>query len=193
METDKLMGIIWEMEVPIVFTSAGNPATWTSHLKDRGITVVHVVSSVKFALKAQQAGVERLGDREPDDIAGAESDQAQYRQLLAFAIDVGPQVGTHRQREAEQADDGDRPVDGGKIPVHVLYAFDVGCMGMHIHPEVDEGVVSLDRHDLPLDFVTDFGRLFDGPLVSLFEFTEESCKIFFICHDWSFVVEFCGF
>ncbi len=59
-DIDKLMEIIVEMEVPIVFTSAGNPATWTSHLKDQGITVVHVVSSVKFALKAQQAGVDAI-------------------------------------------------------------------------------------------------------------------------------------
>ncbi|MCE2713543.1 MAG: nitronate monooxygenase, partial [Cryomorphaceae bacterium] len=43
---------IIELKVPIVFTSAGNPKTWTSHLKDRGIKVVHVVSSLKFALKA---------------------------------------------------------------------------------------------------------------------------------------------
>ncbi len=59
-DIDKLMEIITEMEVPIVFTSAGNPATWTAYLKDKGITVVHVVSSVKFALKAQQAGVDAV-------------------------------------------------------------------------------------------------------------------------------------
>ncbi len=59
-DVDKLMEIITEMEVPIVFTSAGNPATWTSYLKDKGITVVHVVSSVKFALKAEQAGVDAV-------------------------------------------------------------------------------------------------------------------------------------
>ncbi|WP_373017423.1 NAD(P)H-dependent flavin oxidoreductase [Muriicola sp.] len=59
-DIDKLMEIIVEMQVPIVFTSAGNPATWTTHLKEKGITVVHVVSSVKFALKAQQAGVDAV-------------------------------------------------------------------------------------------------------------------------------------
>lgn len=59
-DVDKLMEIITEMEVPIVFTSAGNPATWTSYLKDKGITVVHVASSVKFALKAEQAGVDAV-------------------------------------------------------------------------------------------------------------------------------------
>lgn len=59
-DLDKIMGIIIEEEVPIVFTSAGNPKTWTSHLKSKGIKVVHVVSSVKFALKAQQAGVDAV-------------------------------------------------------------------------------------------------------------------------------------
>lgn len=59
-DIEKLMEIIVELEVPIVFTSAGNPATWTSFLKDKGITVVHVVSSVKFALKAQKAGVDAV-------------------------------------------------------------------------------------------------------------------------------------
>ncbi|MBT8282579.1 MAG: nitronate monooxygenase [Muriicola sp.] len=59
-DIDQLMEIIVELEVPVVFTSAGNPATWTSILKEKGITVVHVVSSVKFALKAQQAGVDAV-------------------------------------------------------------------------------------------------------------------------------------
>ncbi|WP_417289570.1 NAD(P)H-dependent flavin oxidoreductase [Corallibacter sp.] len=53
----EIMDIIIEEEVKIVFTSAGNPKTWTSWLQERGVTVVHVVSSVKFALKAQEAGV----------------------------------------------------------------------------------------------------------------------------------------
>ena len=56
----EILDIIVEEEVKIVFTSAGNPKTWTSWLKDRGITVVHVVSSVKFALKAQEAGVDAI-------------------------------------------------------------------------------------------------------------------------------------
>ncbi|MDO7172781.1 NAD(P)H-dependent flavin oxidoreductase [Mariniflexile sp. AS56] len=56
----EIMDILVEEEVKIVFTSAGNPKTWTSWLKDRGITVVHVVSSVKFALKAQEAGVDAV-------------------------------------------------------------------------------------------------------------------------------------
>jgi len=59
-EIEKIMDIIVEEEVKIVFTSAGNPKTWTSYLKKKGITVVHVVSSVKFALKAQSAGVDAV-------------------------------------------------------------------------------------------------------------------------------------
>lgn len=54
------MAVIMEEKVPIVFTSAGNPAAWTSRLKQAGITVVHVVSSVKFALKAEAAGVDAV-------------------------------------------------------------------------------------------------------------------------------------
>ena len=57
---DEIMKIIIEEGVKIVFTSAGNPKTWTSFLKDNGITVVHVVSSSVFALKAQDAGVDAV-------------------------------------------------------------------------------------------------------------------------------------
>lgn len=59
-DIDKHVATIIKHKVPIVFTSAGNPKTWTSHLKEHGITVVHVVSSVKFALKAQEAGVDAI-------------------------------------------------------------------------------------------------------------------------------------
>jgi enoyl-[acyl-carrier protein] reductase II len=59
-DIDKLMEIIVEMGVKIVFTSAGNPKTWTSYLKEKGITVVHVVSSLTFALKSQDAGVDAV-------------------------------------------------------------------------------------------------------------------------------------
>lgn len=52
--------VITEEKVPVVFTSAGNPATWTSTLKKEGIIVVHVVSSSKFALKAQEAGCDAV-------------------------------------------------------------------------------------------------------------------------------------
>lgn len=59
-DIDQIMNIIVEEGVKIVFTSAGNPATWTKFLKDKGILVAHVVSNLKFALKAQDAGVDAI-------------------------------------------------------------------------------------------------------------------------------------
>ena len=59
-DIDKHIQIIMEEKVPIVFTSAGNPKTWTSILKEKKITVVHVVSSSKFAVKAQEAGCDAV-------------------------------------------------------------------------------------------------------------------------------------
>jgi enoyl-[acyl-carrier protein] reductase II len=59
-EIESIMKIIVEEEVKIVFTSAGNPSIWTNFLKDKGVKVVHVVSSVKFATKAEKAGVDAI-------------------------------------------------------------------------------------------------------------------------------------
>ncbi|MEO8794517.1 MAG: DUF561 domain-containing protein [Daejeonella sp.] len=59
-DIDKIMDIIVEEGVTIVFTSAGNPATWTSFLKEKGITVVHVIANIKFAKKAEDSGVDAL-------------------------------------------------------------------------------------------------------------------------------------
>lgn len=59
-QIEELISIILKHKVPIVFTSAGNPKTWTAKLKGEGITVVHVVSSLKFALKAEAAGVDAI-------------------------------------------------------------------------------------------------------------------------------------
>ncbi len=59
-DIDKHMQVILEEGVRIVFTSAGNPKTWTPTLKQQGITVVHVVSSSKFAVKSQEAGVDAV-------------------------------------------------------------------------------------------------------------------------------------
>ncbi len=50
-DIEQHMNIIAKVGVKVVFTSAGNPATWTGWLKERGITVVHVVANLKFALK----------------------------------------------------------------------------------------------------------------------------------------------
>jgi len=59
-DIDQLMEVIVEEKVKIVFTAAGSPSLWTAHLKSHGCTVVHVVSSVKFALKAEASGVDAI-------------------------------------------------------------------------------------------------------------------------------------
>jgi enoyl-[acyl-carrier protein] reductase II len=59
-EIESVMKLIVEEGVKIVFTSAGNPKTWTGYLKDKGITVAHVVSSAKFAVKCEEAGVDAI-------------------------------------------------------------------------------------------------------------------------------------
>ena len=59
-EIDAMMNIVVEGGVEIVFTSAGNPKTWTGFLKGHGIKVAHVVSSSKFAVKCEQAGVDAI-------------------------------------------------------------------------------------------------------------------------------------
>lgn len=59
-QIDEIMQIIIEEKVPIVFTSAGNPKTWTARLQAEGITVAHVVSSSKFAIKCAEAGVDAI-------------------------------------------------------------------------------------------------------------------------------------
>jgi enoyl-[acyl-carrier protein] reductase II len=59
-DIDKHIEIILEEKVPVVFSSAGNPKTWTKLLKDSGVTVVHVVSSSKFARKAEEAGCDAV-------------------------------------------------------------------------------------------------------------------------------------
>lgn len=59
-QIQEIMQIVAEEGVRIVFTSAGNPKTWTGWLKDRGITVVHVVSSSRFAMKSEEAGVDAI-------------------------------------------------------------------------------------------------------------------------------------
>lgn len=56
----EIMDILVEEDVKIVFTSAGNPATWTNFLKENGIVVVHVIANTKFALKAQECGVDAI-------------------------------------------------------------------------------------------------------------------------------------
>lgn len=59
-QIEEIMSIVAEEEVKIVFTSAGNPKTWTAWLQDRGIIVAHVVSSSRFAVKCEEAGVDAV-------------------------------------------------------------------------------------------------------------------------------------
>jgi len=59
-DAEALINIIVEEKVPIVFTSAGNPKQWTGYLKEKGVTVVHVVSSSRFAKKAEDAGCDAV-------------------------------------------------------------------------------------------------------------------------------------
>ena len=59
-DIDQHIAVIIEEKVPVVFTSAGNPKTWTAKLKEQGITVVHVVSSAKFAKKCEDAGCDAV-------------------------------------------------------------------------------------------------------------------------------------
>lgn len=59
-EIEIIMRILIEENIKIVFTSAGNPKTWTKYLKENGITVAHVVSSAKFACKCEEAGVDAV-------------------------------------------------------------------------------------------------------------------------------------
>jgi enoyl-[acyl-carrier protein] reductase II len=59
-DIDQLMKVVFEENVQHVFTSAGNPGLWTTQLKDKGITVTHVVSSSKFAIKAEQVGADAV-------------------------------------------------------------------------------------------------------------------------------------
>src|SRR2546421_1718876 len=59
-EIDRQIQVVIEEEVPIIFTSAGNPKTWTNVLKEKGRTVVHVVSSSRFAAKAEEAGCDAV-------------------------------------------------------------------------------------------------------------------------------------
>ena len=59
-QVEEIMNIVVEEGVKIIFTSAGNPKTWTGWLKERGITVVHIVSSSRFAVKCEEAGVDAV-------------------------------------------------------------------------------------------------------------------------------------
>ena len=99
-EIEKVMDILMEEGVKIVFTSAGNPKTWTSRLKEQGMKVAHVVSSSKFARKCEEAGVDAIvaegfeaGGHNGREAAGGIGTGAGM--LAAFALGAeGVQIGT---------------------------------------------------------------------------------------------------
>ncbi len=71
-DMEQIISVLIDEGVKIVFTSAGNPAKWTSVLKSKGLIVVHVVSSVRFALNAQMAGVDAVVDKDLKQVATME-------------------------------------------------------------------------------------------------------------------------
>ena len=82
-DVEKHMATIMEERVPVVITSAGNPATWTQHLKDNGVTVVHVIANKKFARKAVDAGVDAIVAEgfEAGKVAGPEAQREQRGEI----------------------------------------------------------------------------------------------------------------
>src|SRR5919199_2333664 len=92
-DLDKHIQIILEEGVKIVFTSAGNPKTWTQQLKQHGITVVHVVSSSRFALKAQEAGCDAVV-AEGFEAGGHNGREETTTLVLIPAVVNGVQIGS---------------------------------------------------------------------------------------------------
>ncbi len=137
-DIDKLMEILIKEEVKIVFTSAGNPKTWTPFLKEKGITVVHVVSSVKFALKAQEAGVDAVvaegfeagGHNGRDEtttlvLIPAVSQQIQIPLIAAGGIATGRQMLAAMVLGADGVQVGSRFVASEEASSHSLFKNEV--------------------------------------------------------------------
>ncbi|GMN09427.1 nitronate monooxygenase [Croceitalea sp. MTPC9] len=137
-DIDKLMSIIVDEGVKIVFTSAGNPKTWTSFLKEKGITVVHVVSSVKFALKAQEAGVDAIvaegfeagGHNGRDEtttlvLIPAVKEKLQIPLIAAGGIATGPQMLAAMVLGADGVQVGSRFVASIEASSHQLFKEEV--------------------------------------------------------------------
>ena len=89
----ELMEVVLSEKVSVVFTSAGNPKTWTPRLKDAGVKVAHVVSSSKFAVKCAEAGVDAVVAEGFE--AGGHNGREETATMVAFALGAeGVQVGT---------------------------------------------------------------------------------------------------
>jgi enoyl-[acyl-carrier protein] reductase II len=137
-DIDKLMDIIVTEDIKIVFTSAGNPKTWTSFLKEKGITVVHVVSSVKFALKAQEAGVDAIvaegfeagGHNGRDEtttlvLIPAVKEKLQIPLIAAGGIATGRQMLAAMVLGADGVQVGSRFVTSNEASSHILFKEEV--------------------------------------------------------------------
>ena len=99
-EIERIMKIIIAEKVPVVFTSAGNPKTWTKTLKDEGIKVAHVVSSSKFAVKCQEAGNHHDGTHPSRTTSHRHTSNCcrrhSHRRCYAGCLCVGSRRGTDR-------------------------------------------------------------------------------------------------
>jgi enoyl-[acyl-carrier protein] reductase II len=137
-DIDKLMDIIVTEDIKIVFTSAGNPKTWTSFLKEKGITVVHVVSSVKFALKAQEAGVDAIvaegfeagGHNGRDEtttlvLIPAVKEKLQIPLIAAGGVATGRQMLAAMVLGADGVQVGSRFVTSNEASSHILFKEEV--------------------------------------------------------------------
>src|SRR6478672_9696289 len=133
-EIEKHFQIIIDEKVPVVFTSAGNPKLWTPLLKERGITVVHVVSSSKFARKAEEAGCDAVvaegfeagghnGREEPTTLVlvPAVADAVKIPVLAAGGIATGRQMFAVMTLGAEGVQMGSRFVASEEASSHPLF------------------------------------------------------------------------
>ncbi len=147
------MASIVELGVPIVFTSAGNPKTWTTHLREHGIKVVHVVSSVKFALKAQESGVDAVvaegfeagghnGREETTTmcLVPAVADACDVPVIAAGGLHDGRSILAAMMLGAEAAQLGSRFVATPESSAHVVFKEAVLAAG--------EGATSLELKDV---------------------------------------------
>lgn len=144
----EIMEIIVAEKVPIVFTSAGNPALWTGMLKENGITVVHVVSNSRFALKAQQAGVDAIVGEGFE--AGGHNGREEttsfcllpiLKQTVSIPIIAAGGIATGAQMLAAQV----LGADGIQVGTRFATAIESSA-----HPNFKEKVVSLSEGDTEL-------------------------------------------
>ena len=99
-EIDTLMRILVEEKVKIVFTSAGNPKTWTKYLKDHDMTVVHVVSSSKFATKCEEAGVDAIVAEGFE--AGGHNGREETTTMWADGVQIGTRFALTKESSAHE-------------------------------------------------------------------------------------------